>query len=398
MSYKRKRNRQITRIVGSLIGIVLVFTFVLSLLNIDSANNNSPDDFPTVTPYGTPVPLPTNTPVIIPTPNPDPQLVSGPVYVHGSGYFQAIQPVGEDWIVNENPGGASTFASVAIQNLKWLAVILHEVQPGVEYETFDSLSENYLTTAYFANVWSEYDSWRETGRTVTGNAVTVDFALVLTENDYLGQTIMWLDNGWLYSTRLVTPANNPDLLALLADRALSAFKGYHDLQDLPQTWPVYLDRELGYLIKRPSYWRALAGDVGRPVTFSSSPENAAQRVRIWTEPDRPLASEEDVTAWLAKADPVREPLAITETVRETGSGYTVAYTYRDTKGDPHSGLITLLNDAAGTLYAADFQAESPGINLLDEIEGLSALDIEARNAVANGFMILPPEARADSTR
>ena len=75
----------------------------------------------------------------------------------------------------------------------------------------------------------------------------------------------------------------------------------------------------------------------------------------------------------------------------SGSGYQVAYTFTDTAGDTHSGLAVLLNDEAGMLAVADLQVDPPDINFIEDAELAPAYD-EARRALVEGFMILPPSA------
>lgn len=391
MWYKNKRNRRITQLIGSGVGLIIVLTFVISLLNIDTLTDNG-DDLD-VTPFGTPPPP---TPVIIPTPDPDPQIDSAPLYIHSSGYFQAFQPAGADWTVSENPpGSVGGFANVVVQNQDWLVVVLHELQPGVEYESADSLSENLLTAGRFASVWLEYDFWAETGRAINGDRVTVEFDLALDDNAYLGRTVSWLDGGWLYDLRLVVPGNDPALLDLLAERFVPAFVGYHDLQQLPQIWPTYLDRELGFILKYPPFWEQIAGGAGRPATFSGRTDQPRTIVRLWTEDGAALTSGEEAEDWVLANEATASIVETASVERETGSGYQVAYTYRDTSGDEHSGLTVLLHDTADRLYVADLQIDPPGVNLLEDSEELSDEDRAARQAVADGFVILPPGARLD---
>lgn len=391
MSYKRKRNRQTTKIVGSMIGLILVFTFVLSLLNIDIRSSSDDSGIITVTPLGTPPPP---TPVIIPTPDPDPQLAGKLVYIHSSGYFQTFQPAGDDWFSDEAlDTSTSALARVAFQSVTRLAVIHNYIQPGVEFDSLESLSQNYLTEGHFAGAWSDYDNWQETGRTITENAVIVNFTLVTGGHAYLGRTVVKLDNAWLYVTRLVVPNNNPALLDLLEQMVIPAFTGYHTLQELPQTWPTYIDRQLGFLLKYPYSWQQVAGGIGRPVTFKPLPDQPWPIVRLWTEPDSLIESDSQANLWIAIANPTAKALEVAPVERQDGRGFQVAYTFRDSAGDAHSGLVTLLNDAEGQLYVADLQIDSAGVNLLHDTEKLDTNDREAQQAVSTGFIVLPPESR-----
>jgi len=76
-----------------------------------------------------------------------------------------------------------------------------------------------------------------------------------------------------------------------------------------------------------------------------------------------------------------------------GEGLPVAYSYSDEQGDPHSGLFVLLNDDTGMLLVANVQVDPPDLNLL-EAEGLVSPYAEAQQAVTEGLIVLPEEARA----
>jgi hypothetical protein len=55
-------------------------------------------------------------------------------------------------------------------------------------------------------------------------------------------------------------------------------------------------------------------------------------------------------------------------------------------------LAVLLSDADNTLFAANLQSTSPEVNWLDA-ESLSEADGETQQALVNGFVVLPAEAR-----
>ena len=395
MSRSKRRSRQRATLIGGMIGAIIILSFVISLAAPDLGSRSRNDDsvtIPTYTPYGT---LPPPTPIIIPTPDPNPQLEGNLPYIHSSGYFQTFWPAGSDWSITEQVGTdtSTTYAHVAIQSGPRLAVIYNFVQPGVEFESVENYSETQMTANYLAGSWADYESWTETGRTLTDDSVIIDLDLVSHDNSYLARTINRLGDGAVYVTRLVVPANNPDLLDLLQELVVPVFVGYNDLQQLPQVWPTHIDREQGYVIKHPSYWRILAGEVGRPVTYGSTTDQLNMRQRIWVTPDQMLETAEDAGAWLAENEPTATVVEVAAVTREVGTGFQVAYTYRDDAGDEHSGLAVLLNDDAGALFAANLQLDPAGLNLLDADADLTPLEGEARQAVAEGFVLLPDAAR-----
>ena len=393
MSLSHKRNRQRMTFLGALIGVIIIFTFVISLITPGTFRNNSDGEFPTPTPFGT---LPPPTPVILPTPGANPRLAGERPYIHSSGAFQTFKPAGSDWYIDELPTLSDTStARVVIQSSSRLAVIHNYIQPGVVYESPADLSEMYLTNQYFASAWQDYDRWEITGREITDRAVIVDFALLSNGNEYLGRDITRLEGTTLYVTRLVVPANNPPLLEKLAALVSAAFVGYPALQALPQSWPAYHDQTLGYIFKHPADWEQVAGGPGRPVTFLVPASEGEARVRLSTAPDYPLADAAATEAWVLRDSDTRSKATILASApieHDTGNGYQIAYTFTDTAGDIHSGLAVLLNDAASALYIADLQIDPPGVNFVEDTELAPAYDA-ARQALIEGFLVLPLEAR-----
>jgi hypothetical protein len=393
MSLYRKRNQRRATLVGAGIGAIIIFTFVISLIEPNlGSRQNSIDTLPTTTPFGTPAPSLTPTRVIFPTPEANPQLEGELPYIHSSGYFQTFRPAGTDWFITDNPlDEQGTRLNVVLQSGPRLVVIHNFLQPGVEFDTLDTLGANFLTAEYYANEWSRYDGWQETGREVTDSAAIVSFDLTADGNAYRGRDISWLEGGWLYVTRLVVPANNPSLLDLLQKLVIPVFSGYHDLQKLPQLWPVYADQQLGFALKYPPGWQRVAGDNGRPVTFSAPTGQPKTTIRAWVEPAQTVETEDQASAWVAQTEITAAILNVAPVEHELGAGFQVSYSYTDEEGDPHSGLMVLLHGEAKTLYIANLHLDTPDINLL-EVENLSVADNDTRQIVADGFILLPPGA------
>lgn len=392
MSIRKRRNRRRATVIGMFMGIIMVLSMMIGLLSPLRSGSSGSTTFHTPTPFLSPEP----TDIIIPTPDVEPSLDGEPVYIHPSGYFQTFQPAGRDWQVAQDPDAVNadpTYAGIVLQNLDRLAVIHTYLQQGVEYTSLESLSENYFTAAEFDTNWGQYDEWIETGRTVTGEHLIINFDLSLEEFNYLGRTIAWLDNNFLYVARVVVPDNNPTLLDLLAERLAQTFKGYHDAQELPRSWPVYIDRTSGFMLKHGSGWGMIAGGEGRPTTFRVP----YGQVRVMTESDQPFETIEQAEQWVINTEQGVTILNSDTIDREMGTGYAVGYTYQDAAGDPHSGLAVLLTGAEDTAYIANAQIEPPDVNLLVPGDNMNAIYYELRQSLTQGFMVLPDEARTASS-
>ena len=405
MTTRSARNRRRATVAGAIVGLILIFTFVLSLVAPGLGSSNGDDiEFPTVTPFGTPAPTLTPTPVVFPTPDPDLQLEGEPAYVHSSGYFQVFRPAGSEWTVNERPASGvagvvsaePTYPSVFVQGGSRLVVIHNYIRQGVEYESLEALSENLLSVEYFNAAWGGnnggYEQWTETAREITGEAVITDFDLISSGMPYLGRDISRLEGSTLYVARIVVPSNNPDLFALLSDLVPQYFVGYSDIQALPRAWSVYADQELGFMIKLPPTLTQVAGGSGLPATFRLAGESEpAITLRVSAELNRVLESEADAESWLLDAEPSAEVLETQALTHQYGEGYEIVYTYRDVSGDPQNGLVVLLNGQRAdepSLAIAQLQIAAFDLDLTD-MESLPEMVLDVRRAVVDGFVTLP---------
>lgn len=378
---KKIRNRQRSaKIAGILIGVIIVVTTMLSLLAPQLGNNSSSSSGDST--FSTPEP----TKLIIPTPDPDPQIDGALPYLHSTGFFQAFRPAGNDWEVYETQEtNTPPYSGVIMQNRNWLAVIHSYLRQGVEYDTLEALSENYWTESEFNDNWGNYDSWSEVRREIVDDRLIIDFDLALDGNTYLGRTTSWVENNFLYVSRLVVPSNNPALRDLLFEKATPGLIGLHDLQILPQTWPVYVDQADGFAFKHPSGWSMIAGGTGRPTTFRIP----SGQVRVMVEAEQAVNLAEDAEQWIIGHEQNVTILASAPIEHEMGTGYQVAYSYQDTAGDLHSGLVVLLIGLNNALYIANAQIETPDVNLLEIDETVSALNYEVARALTEGFIVLP---------
>ncbi len=390
MNYKQRRARRAT-LFGAAVGVLIIITYVITLVAPDLGSSNSSssslDNPQQVEP----------TQIRIPEPIANPQIGGNPPFVHSTGYFQTLWPAGADWYLDSAPADATTYGAV-FKSGQQVAVLHTYISQGVSYDSLESLSQDYLTESYFAQVWSGdetvtgYENWTETGRQITDNAVVTYFDLKSQGASFLARDITRIDGNWLVVARIVVPANNLPLMNEIGKLIVPSFFIYHDLLNLPAEWPTYVDQASGFMIKYPQTWERVAGRTGENVTVKPV-ANENFRILAWAVPDQSLASAEDAAAWVVQTEPTASVLQTVELQHEFGGGYAVSYRYQDEAGALHSGLMALLNDSNNNLMVARLRVKQSDVDLLNA-DGLSSELSEARQIVLEGFIALPIKSRA----
>ncbi|NDJ79320.1 MAG: hypothetical protein GYB65_23965, partial [Chloroflexi bacterium] len=340
-------------------------------------------DPPTATPEPTPEPVPLAE-----------RLVFGAPYIHRSGVVQTARPLGDEWQVSEylSNGYSGQIPTVFMINNLDLVVVHHYLRSGIAFETLDTLSTEFLTTAYFAAEWQEYDTWAETARTVTGEAVITDFALAVNDLDFLARDVSSVVESWLVVTRVVVPADSPELLDLLMDEVLARLVVYPQMLALPLGWPIHADQDLGVMLEMPPamtlgldvpgqyamYWLMTGDEAGdHPYVELHALESEVADVRDWIAVMYPDAAIIDAAASDAAA---------------IDGNDLVVYTYVDQTGVERCVLGVLVSGADGPLAvvtATAMAAEVP--NWLDE-STLPPLYSDVKLVITQGIQVLVPAA------
>lgn len=303
------------------------------------------------------------TPVVFPTPPPGGTVVEAAgLYVHPSGAFYLAQPQGWSITPNTNPAVASaSFVNSTLYSVVHVYIQHHDF--GQDLASLDAL----YGAAELAASWGEYDTWLETDRQQTDDALVIDFELSLDGNTYLARQLAWpdpQDNTWSHVLRLVGPGNNPALLDALQNLIIPSYQAVADALTAPLTWPAYIDQTYGLVIKFPETWQIADGGPGLTTTLVSASGQAT--VTLSTGREAALDNPDAARAWLEAARPGAEVIEVGTVERANGSGYRIAYTYNDADGEARSGLAVLLNGADGRLVAANLRLNETRVNLLDE--------------------------------
>lgn len=385
MKKNRSRWRDPRFIFSFGLAAIIIFVFVISLFARPGTQSTTSN----VTPGVVPTPRPTR--ITVPTPEPDgPQLTLGLPQIQNNGFFQVSVP-NDNWVARGNEYDASIpRVRISFLNGPRLAVIDTLLQFGVNYPSLQALSEDFLTDSYFLTAWQEYDGFTETDRTL-GNTVTVDFDLVANEVEYLGRQIAWLDQDWLVMVRVITPANNPQLLEVLSQMVTPTFVVYEDQRGSQPSWGAYYDQEQSFLVKHP-YWTKVSGSAGTPAVLEDPLTSARLLIRRFQA--TPLESLDEAESYVTGS--LRQGASVVAsqvTTRQFGDGFLVSYADTDTEGNAVSGLAALLNDSEGNLLVADLRLPEGGVDLLSVSQDPNR---QVLREVIDSFMILPPEGYVQS--
>ncbi len=328
--------------------------------------------------------------VVFPTPDPDgPALEIAQVYIHPAGTFLVIQPQG----FTPSATSGSTVNSLSLVDGARYSVIhayIQEYSTPQDATTLDAAND----AAALAASWSEYDGWRETGRRIDADSVTIDFTLDLAGNTYLARHITWTaaeDPRLVCVVRLVAPGNNAPLLDALEALVRPSFHVLPDGLRAPLDWAGIVDPAAGYVIRHPAGWTLADGGPGRVVTTLTS---AGGDTLTLSAASGTLEAPADAESWLTENRPGAEALDMQPVTRAYGEGYAIAYRFSDADGATHGGLALLLNTPGGQIISANLRLAGEAVNLLDEDEASAYGDIWR---MLNTFAPLPEEALKPAT-
>lgn len=323
-------------------------------------------------------------PTVLAPPPPDSEITLGKPQIQRNGLFQFTPPDG--WVVRENIFDNNLpEASMFFENSTRFSSVHILLQLGVNYASLQELADDLFTDTYFITVWSNYEGFTETARTINDDLIQIDFLLTANNIDYLGRQITWLEEDWMHSMRLIVPDNNPELMETLQNETASTFIAYEDQRETQPNFTGYADQESGFLIRYLGL-QAVVNTPGSPAIFATPDENVRLLVRQLPEtPIQDLTGAEDYLR--QTLHPSASVTASQITTRQYGEGFLVSYSDRDNDGNPLSGVVALLNDVDQNLYLADLQIFEPEIDLLAS-EGFAEYSIY--RGTIDTFMILPP--------
>lgn len=293
----------------------------------------------------TPPPAPAPTQAAAPTFPPPPTDLSTIVfeeeYLHPSGLYTALYPVG--WTPT-SPSNNGTQVQVNFENSGLQSVVEVYVDVPVPPITTATELSNRFDQNTLATGWRRYISWEETGREIDAatNTVTIDFELQLRNQTFIARHVAQLrEDGWVYVTRAVTPANASPLLFDLIAKAQGIITPVELFRDTPVGWNGFYSEADNIVIRHPNNWVVRDGAAGQPVTIEAPGQGT---LFIDSVEGVNVADEAAASAFVTSRRADANVLSVVPVERNGGSGFGVAYTFRTSEGEPQTGYAVLLND------------------------------------------------------
>lgn len=366
-------------ILGVFMAVVLIGSTFLQLISRITRNTTPQTTAATATAI----------PTFPPPANAD-DLDFSTLYLHPTNIFAIGQPSGFD---QASPTSNSNLAQVNMVNNTTLSVIDAFVQAPQEPVTTESLSD-FFSADVLDRTWNFFSNWSESSRTTSATDLTIDFAVTLQQQQYVARQRAWTDGTWIYSVRVLAPANAVDYLRTLLDGATASMLPFTQFAGTPLNWAALYDNTSGMVIRYPAAWTVTDGGAGRPATVTS-PDGATLRVEA--RPGQTVDSQDAAGAILQQIRPgatlvhIEEVSQAASQTAEATSGYQLTYTSATPDGEVQSGIAEILNGPNNTLFIAVLRAPtadlgSAGAEATVE-PGSNAAEYEM---IMSTFGVLPP--------
>lgn len=367
---QQKTARRLSTIVGGTLAIIMALSVILPTLSRNAATQTQQ-----VQP--TEVPIPTFPPPIADLTS----IQFDQVYLHPSGLYTVAQPTG--WLPTE-PLSTQDNARATFSNATQQSIIQVDVdKPAATPITLDDVDARW-TSSTLASSWSRYSSWTETGeRRRENDRIIMDFELKLNKQTFVARQVAWTDGEWIYSARVVTPENATEELLYVLDHVAASIIPNKEFASTPFDWKAYYDSVDSHIIRYPADWILADSAPGKPASITSSNGIA---LRIESQAETTISDEDTARAWVEVARPGATILSVEPVARDDGSGYLVAYTFKNLDGESQSGLAVLLN-GSDKLHVANLRFAGADVDLNSQAGQETHSNLAE---VMSSFNVLPP--------
>lgn len=356
----------LTYVIGIVMTIAMVASTILPLLTSNTTQNTNPAVEPTA------IPEPT-----LPPPPDTSQINFDDIYLHPSGLFTLGVPTGWNPTLEDSNEGE---VRVSLGNSNALSVIeTRIISSEQEIADGDALSA-FFSDTWLGQTWRDYQNWEETNRTVTDDGhVVIDFNLTRTQSNYIARQESWIQDGEIYSVRVVTAENAPEELKFVLDGVKSNVERVAVYADSPFDWSGYFDNTDKHMIRYPEAWTVTDAADGLPATISGD-----DTTLLIETLDVALDSEDDAIDWIENWRSGVEALTVEPVEVDGASGYEVSYKLTTLDGAPESGLAVLLNGPDNRLHVANGRISNLDVDLQTDESGEYSL-----GSILSSFHLFP---------
>jgi len=337
-----------TYIIGIIMTVAMVGSLILPMLSnqVAMSSPETASEQPTAPPP----------PTMPPPPDLD-ALAFEKVYLHESGLFTMRAP--EGWLpVSGNNSPSELRANLS--NSAAQSIIEARISANPSGIADAAALSEYLDSSWFGASWGGYSSWDETSRKTTDDGIVqVDFNLTRGYARLIARQESWLEDGDIYSVRVVLPENAAEELKFILQEVGQSIEALPIYAGAPFGWAVYFDNSDKHIIRYPGEWQLSDGADGLPATIVG--DGFTLRTAAF---DTTLESEAAARAWLESTRPGLQALSAQTADVEGFSGYKVSYNLRNIDGDEESGLALMLHGSDDRLHVANLRSSTVSEDLL----------------------------------
>jgi hypothetical protein len=342
----------LTYVIGIFLTLAMVASTVLPLLTSNVGHNAAPE---AVEP--TAIPEPT-----LPAPPDTAQINFDDVYLHPSGLFTVGVPTGWNPTLEDSSEGE---VRVSLGNSDALSVIETRIITTEEEIADGSALSAYFSDSWLGSTWRDYQNWEETNRSVTEDGhVVIDFNLTRTRANYIARQEAWVQDGEIYSVRVVTAENAPEELKFVLDGVKSNVNRVEVYAESPFDWSGYFDNSDKHMIRYPDAWDVTDAADGLPATIAGD-----DTTLLVETVDVALDSEEAAIDWIEGWRSGVDALTVESIEVDGVAGYEVSYKLITLDGAPESGLAVLLNGSDNRLHVANGRISNVDVDLQTDESG-----------------------------
>ncbi len=363
-----RTTKTLTYVIGIIMTIAMVGSLILPMLtgNIGQAEIDAEAARPT------PLPEPT-----LPPPPDTAAINFDASFLHESGLFTIGAPTG--W----SPGSGSNSADeirASLTNADLLSVIEVRISKDRAGLADSEALSAYLDSAWLGSTWSGYSRWDETGRKITADdIVQIDFNLARGRSHMIARQESWLEDGDIYSVRVVMAENAPQELKFVLQGVADSIERLPIYAEAPFGWEVYFDNLDKHIARYPAEWEVTDAAEGVPATIVGDAGSL-----VLSTVDVAINSDAEAIDWIQSWRSGVTARSVEAVEVDGNAGYKVSYLLASLDGETESGLAIMLNGADNRLHVANLRLS----NLKEDLLAVEASDFPWL-ATIDSFHLVP---------